>query len=73
MPRLKVDKPSLKERILIKLNLFILQLIASLTFIGILPVLILLFASVSKGMYLDSIFLCGVLLTLIKANKMIQG
>lgn len=73
MPRLKVDKPSLKERILIKLNLFILQLIVSLTFIGILPVLILLFASVSKGMYLDSIFLCGVLLTLIKANKMIQG
>ena len=64
---------SLMQRVLNKLGRFLLQLAVMLTFIGIVPVIILLYISIYKEMYLDTIFLCGALLTLIKANKMIQG
>lgn len=73
MPRIQMVEPSLMQRILNKLGRFLLQLAVMLTFIGIVPVIILLYISIYKEMYLDSIFLCGALLTLIKANKMIQG
>ena len=65
-------EPSLMQRILNKLGRFLLQLAVMLTFIGIVPVIILLYISIYKEMYLDTIFLCGALLTLIKANKLIQ-
>lgn len=73
MPRIQTVKPSLMQRLLNKLGRFLLQLAVMLTFIGIVPVIILLYISMYKEMYLDTIFLCGALLTLIKANKMIQG
>lgn len=73
MPRIQTVKPSLMQRLLNKLGRFLLQLAVMLTFIGIVPVIILLYISIYKEMYLDTIFLCGALLTLIKANKMIQG
>ena len=66
-------EPSLMQRVLNKLGRFLLQLAVMLTFIGIVPVIILLYIAIYKEMYLDTIFLCGALLTLIKANKMIQG
>ena len=66
-------EPSLIQRLLNKLGRFLLQLAVMLTFIGIFPVIILLYISIYKEMYLYTIFLCGALLTLIKANKMIQG
>ena len=66
-------EPSLMQRVLNKLGRFLLQLAVMLTFIGIVPVIILLYISIYKEMYSDTIFLCGALLTLIKANKMIQG
>lgn len=67
-----VEQP-LAKKLLNKLGTFLLQLAVTLTFIGIVPVIILLYISIYKEMYLDTIFLCGTLLTLIKANKMIQG
>lgn len=73
MPRIQMVEPSLTKRLLNKLGRFLLQLAVMLTFIGIVPVIILLYISIYKEMYLDTIFLCGALLTLIKANKMIQG
>lgn len=73
MPRIQMVEPSLMKRLLNKLGRFLLQLAVMLTFIGIVPVIILLYISIYKEMYLDTIFLCGALLTLIKANKMIQG
>lgn len=73
MPRIQMVEPSLIKRLLNKLGRFLLQLAVMLTFIGIVPVIILLYISIYKEMYLDTIFLCGALLTLIKANKMIQG
>ena len=66
-------EPSLMQRVLNKLGRFLLQLAVMLTFIRIVTVIILLYISIYKEMYLDTIFLCGALLTLIKANKMIQG
>lgn len=73
MPRIQMVEPSLTKRLLNKLGIFLLQLAVMLTFIGIVPVIILLYISIYQEMYLDTIFLCGALLTLIKANKMIQG
>ena len=73
MPRIQMVEPSLTKRLLNKLGRFLLQLAVMLTFIGIVPVIILLYISIYKEMYLDTIFLCGAFLTLIKANKMIQG
>lgn len=66
-------EPSLTKRLLNKLGRFLLQLAVMLTFIGIVPVIILVYISIYQEKYLDTIFLCGALLTLIKANKMIQG
>ena len=66
-------EPSLTKRLLNKLGIFLLQLAVMLTFIGIVPIIILLYISIYQEMYLDTILLCGALLTLIKANKMIQG
>lgn len=70
--RMKVEE-NLATKILNKLGRLILQLAVMLTFLGIVPVIILLYISIYKEMYLDTIFLSGALLTLIKANKMIQG
>lgn len=66
-------EPSLMQRLLNKLGRILLQLAVMLTFIGIVPVIILVYISIYQERYLDTIFLCGSLLTLIKANKMIQG
>ena len=73
MHRRQMMEQSLAKKLLNKLGKFLLQLAVTLTFIGIVPVIILLYISIYKEMYLDTIFLCGTLLTLIKANKMIQG
>lgn len=73
MHRRQMMEQSLAKKLLNKLGTFLLQLAVTLTFIGIVPVIILLYISIYKEMYLDTIFLCGTLLTLIKANKMIQG
>lgn len=70
--RMKVEE-NLATKILNKLGRLILQLAVMLTFLGIVPVIILLYISIYKELYLDTIFLSGALLTLIKANKMIQG
>lgn len=70
--RMKVEE-NLATKILNKLGRLILQLAVMLTFLGIVPVIILLYISIYKELYLDTMFLSGALLTLIKANKMIQG
>lgn len=73
MPRIQMVEPSLMQRLLNKLGRILLQLAVMLTFIGIVPVIILVYISIYQERYLDTILLCGSLLTLIKANKMIQG
>lgn len=76
MHRVKRDKlvnKSLPQKVLAKIGVLLLQLAVMLTFLGIVPVIILLYISIYKELYLDTIFLCGALLTLIKSNKMIQG
>lgn len=73
MHRVKQVERTLIERILNSLGKFLIQLAVTLTFLGIVPVIILIFATLIKGYYVNSLVLCGILLTLIKANKMIQG
>lgn len=73
MHKLKeVNKP-LYEKLLDLLSFVILQSAVLLTFLGVVPLLILIYISIFKEKYLDTIFLCGALLTLVKTNKMIQG
>lgn len=73
MHKLKEVKTPLYKKALSLLSLILLQLAVMLTFLGIVPLIILIYISIFKEMYLDTIFLCGALLTLVKTNKMIQG
>lgn len=67
-----LEEPFLK-RAISKIGIFLLQLAVMLTFLGIVPVIFLIYFSIYNSRYIEAILLCGILLTLIKANKMIQG
>ena len=54
------------------LGRIILQLIVFITFIGILPITVLIFYKVFVGDYLEALVNCGILLSIIKANKSVQ-
>lgn len=73
MHRVKEIKKPLIDKILDLISFVILQSAVLLTFLGVVPILILIYISIFKEKYLDTIFLCGALLTLVKTNKMIQG
>lgn len=74
MHRIKqAEKPKLIERLLNSLAKFILQLTVTLTFLGIVPLIVLVYVNIIKGYYITALVLCGILLSLIKANKTVQG
>lgn len=73
MHKIKEIKKPLIDKILDLISFVILQSAVLLTFLGVVPILILIYISIFKEKYLDTIFLCGALLTLVKTNKMIQG
>lgn len=55
-----------------KLGKLLLHLSVTLTFIGIVPLIILIYYKVVQGQYANALILCGILLTLIKTNKSVQ-
>lgn len=69
----RVTKPSLFRKFIDNLNKLLLQCIVMATFLGILPITILILYSVAKQEYINALINCGILLTLIKANKLVQG
>lgn len=73
MHKIKEIKKPLINKILDLISFVLLQSAVLLTFLGVVPILILIYISIFKEKYLDTIFLCGALLTLVKTNKMIQG
>lgn len=73
MHKLREVKTPLYKKALNLLSLAILQIAVMLTFLGVVPLIILIYISIFKEMYLDTFFLCGALLTLVKTNRMIQG
>lgn len=73
MHKIREIKKPLIDKILDLISFVILQSAVLLTFLGVVPILILIYISIFKEKYLDTIFLCGALLTLVKTNKMIQG
>lgn len=72
MHKIREIKKPLIDKILDLISFVILQSAVLLTFLGVVPILILIYISIFKEKYLDTIFLCGALLTLVKTNKMIQ-
>lgn len=73
MHKIREIKKPLIDKILDLISFVILQSAVLLTFLGVVPILILIYISIFKEKYLDTIFLCGALLTIVKTNKMIQG